>query len=53
MAFVLPLLYLVLHAIAFLKMKRSWQGRALNAILGMTARNMFVYGLLVAIGLLL
>ena len=53
MAFVLPLLYLVLHAIAFLKMKRTWQGRALNAILGMTARNMFVYGLLVAIGLLL
>ena len=53
MAFVLPLLYLLLHYIAFLKMKRTWQGRALNAILGLTARNMFVYGLLVAVGLLL
>ena len=53
MAFVLPLLYLLLHYVTFLKMKRTWQGRALNAILGQTARNMFVYGLLVAVGLLL
>ena len=52
MAFVLPLLYLVLHFVAFLKLKRIWQGRELNAILGLTARNMFVYGLLVAVGLL-
>ena len=53
MAFVLPLLYLLLHYVTFLKMKRTWQGRKLNAILGLTARNMFVYGLLVAVGLLL
>ena len=52
-AFGLPFVYLVLHVLTFLKMKRIWQGRALNACLGETARNIFVYGLLVAIGLLM
>ena len=52
MAFLLPLLYLVLHVVAFLHMKHIWQGRGLNACLGETARNIFVYGLLVSIGLL-
>ena len=52
-AFGLPFAYLVLHVLTFLKMKRIWQGRALNACLGETARNIFVYGLLVATGLLL
>ena len=52
-AFGLPFVYLLLHALTFFRMKRIWQGRALNACLGETARNIFVYGLLVTIGLLL
>lgn len=53
LAFLLPLVYLVLHGFTYLKMKRIWQGRQLNECLGETARNIFVYGLLVTLGLLL
>ena len=53
LAFVLPLLFLVLHLFTYLKIKRIHQGRMLNTCLGETARNIFVYGLTVAIGLLL
>lgn len=52
MAFVLPLLYLVLHLFTYLKMKKIWYGRALNECLGETARNIFIYGLMVSIGCL-
>lgn len=52
-AFGLPLVYLALHTLTFLRMKRIWQGRELNSCLGATARNIFVYGLLVATGILL
>ena len=52
-ASVLPLLYLVLHFFTYLKMKKIWQGRELNACLGQTARNIFIYGLLTAVGLLI
>ena len=53
LAFLLPLLYLVLHLFTYLKIKRIHQGQMLNACLGETARNIFVYGLTVAVGLLL
>jgi len=53
LAFVLPLLYLVLHYYTYLNIKQTWQGRALNACLGATARNIFIYGLLVSIGIVL
>lgn len=53
LAFVLPLLYLVLHVFTYLKIKRIYQGKMLNLCLGETARNIFVYGIMVAIGLLL
>ncbi len=53
LAFVLPLLYLLLHVFTWLKMRRINYGRALNECLGETARNMFVYGLTVTLGLLL
>ena len=53
LAFVLPLLYLVLHLFTYLKIKRIYQGKALNLCLGETARNIFVYGLMVTLGLLL
>lgn len=52
-AFILPFLYLVFHFFTFLKIKQTWEGRALNACLGETARNIFMYGLLVAIGILI
>ncbi len=49
----LPLLYLVLHYQTFRQMKQTWQGRALNRCLGLTARNIFIYGLLVSAGILI
>jgi len=53
LAFVLPAIYFVFHVFTWLKMKQIWQGRELNRCLGETARNMFLYGLLVAIGIML
>ena len=53
LAFILPLLYLVLHLFTYLKIKRIYRGKQLNICLGETARNIFVYGLMVVIGLLL
>ena len=53
LAFLLPFIYLVLHVFTYLKIKRINQGKALNHCLSETARNIFVYGLAVAVGLLL
>ena len=36
-----------------MKIKRIYQGKALNLCLGETARNIFIYGLCVSVGLLL
>ena len=52
-AFVLPFIYLLMHVFTWLKMKRIHEGRQLNECLGETARNILIYGLCVAIGLLL
>ena len=53
-AFLIPLVvYLPLHITTYLAMKRINKGAALNRVLGMTARNMFFYGLAVSLGLLL
>lgn len=52
-AFVLPVAYVALHHATYMKMVRIDKGRELNLVLGDTARNMFVYGLLVSIGILL
>lgn len=53
LAFLLPLIYLLLHAFTYRKMVRINRGKALNICLGETARNIFVYGLTVTLGLLL
>ena len=53
LAFVLPILYLLLHTFTWLKMRRINHGKELNVCLEETARNMLVYGLCVSIGLLL
>ena len=43
--------YLPLHCKSFLGMKRIWAGKRLNMVLGATARNMLLYGILAAAGL--
>lgn len=53
MAALLPLLYLVPHTLTFIEMRRIAHGHALNKVLGMTARNILLFGLLSALGLLL
>ena len=52
-ATLLPLGYLVLHTLTWRRMKAIAHGRLLNEVLGANARNMLVYGLLVALGLLI
>lgn len=52
LAFVLPMVYLVLHIETWRKMCRINKGRALNECLGETARNIFIYGLTLSIGLI-
>ena len=53
LAFLLPFFYLLMHVLTWQKMKRIGQGRELNVCLAETARNMLVYGITVAAGLLL
>ena len=50
---VLPLVYLPFHFAAWRRMKRIGRGRELNAVLGLTSRNMLIFGFLLALGLLL
>ena len=52
-AFMLPCVYVILHVSTYRKMVRIGRGRDLNLVLADTARNMFVYGLAVALGLVL
>jgi 1,4-dihydroxy-2-naphthoate octaprenyltransferase len=52
-AFVLPLIYLRLHILTYRRMVKIGSGTQLNGILGENARNMFIYGILVTIGLLI
>lgn len=53
LAFELPIIYILLHTQTYNEMIRINKGAALNRVLGKTARNMFVYGLLVSLGLIL
>ena len=53
LAFLFPFIYLALHFFTYLKIKRIYQGKALNLCLGETACNIFIYGVCVSIGLLL
>ena len=52
-AFFLPLVYLAFHVSTWITMKRIYRGRELNSCLGATARNILIYGLAVALGLLI
>ena len=53
LAFVLPTMYLVFHQYTYMRIKRINRGKALNLCLGETARNIFIYGAMVTIGILL
>lgn len=53
LATVFQMLYFVLHLFTWLRVKRIWQGKALNLCLGETARNIFIYGLCISLGILL
>ena len=53
MACLLPLLFLPFHISTFIEMKTIYKGKELNKVLGETARNIFIYGLLLSIGILL
>ena len=53
LAVLLPAVYLLMHYSAYRKMVRIDRGSELNSVLGDTARNMFIYGLLVSIGILM
>lgn len=53
LAFVLPTIYVVLHTFTYLKIKRTNRGKALNLCLGDTARNIFIYGVTLTLGLLI
>lgn len=53
MSFFLPAFYLSLHARTYRKMKHIKHGKALNQILAENARNMFLYGLLFCVGVII
>ena len=52
LAVVLPLVYLIMHYLTYRKMVKIVKGPALNKVLGDTARNMLIYGILVSLGLI-
>lgn len=52
-ASILPCLYLVPHIKTWKKMVQIWQGKLLNEVLGATARNILIFGLLLAAGFIL
>lgn len=49
----LPTVYLIMHIATYHRMVKIGKGRQLNLVLADTARNMFVYGLTLSLGLLL
>ena len=49
----LPTVYLIMHIATYRRMVKIGKGRQLNLVRADTARNMFVYGLTVSLGLLL
>ena len=53
LAFVLPIIFLVFHFYTYLKVVRIHHGRELNTCLAEAARNILIYGVCVAAGLLI
>ena len=53
LASLLPLVFLIPHFTTWREMVRIFQGKALNGVLGKTARNIVWFGLLLSLGLIL
>ena len=53
LASILPLLFLILHFTTWQQMVHIFKGKELNIVLGKTARNIVVFGLLLSLGLIL
>lgn len=53
LASLLPLVFLIPHFTTWREMVRIFQGKALNGVLGKTARNIVWFGLLLSLGLML
>ena len=52
-ATLLPLLFLIPHFFTWREMVRIFEGKELNIVLGKTARNIVLFGLLLSLGLIL
>ena len=52
-ATLLPLLFLIPHFFTWCEMVRIFKGKELNIVLGKTARNIVLFGLLLSLGLIL
>ena len=52
-ATLLPLLFLIPHFFTWREMARIFKGKELNIVLGKTARNIVLFGLLLSLGLIL
>lgn len=51
---IIPFLYYVYkHQQSYDKLKEIWNGRELNKVLGMTARDMFIYGVMTVVAVLI
>ena len=53
LASLLPMVFLIPHFTTWREMVRIFQGKALNVVLGKTARNIVWFGLLLSLGLML
>lgn len=53
LASLLPIAFLIAHFTTWREMVRIFQGKALNVVLGKTARNIVWFGLLLSLGLIL
>lgn len=53
-ACIFPFLYYVYkHSQSYDKLKEIWNGKGLNKVLGMTARDMFIYGLMTVVAVII
>lgn len=52
-AALLPILFLIPHIVTWKQMIQIFKGKELNSVLGKTARNIVLFGLLVSLGLIL
>lgn len=47
------LFYCYKHSQSYEKLKEIWKGKGLNKVLGMTARDMFIYGLMTVVAIII